>query len=274
MLHAIEGNTQLLDGGAMFGNAPKAMWSQWCPPDSLNRIPLACRSLLVQEGGKNYLFEAGVGAFFEPKMKERFGIQESEHLLIKNLAAIGIQPEDIDYVILSHLHFDHAGGILSAYGDGPTRLAFPRAQFYTGKRQWERACHPHPRDKASYIPAIQELLAASHRLTLIDDDGKSNLPSWLGFEWSEGHTPGLMLSRLQPGSEDIWFCSDLVPGTAWLHTSISMGYDRFPERVIDEKTSYLARALGVGAELFFTHDATLPRGRLGQDAKGKYIINS
>ena len=96
-LHAIEGNRQRLDGGSLFGNAPKAMWAKWHKPDALNRISMATRALLVQtDDDRNYLFEVGVGAFFEPKLRERYGVEPSEHVLLQNLEAVGVNETDID----------------------------------------------------------------------------------------------------------------------------------------------------------------------------------
>src|SRR5690606_24094769 len=114
-LTSLLGNSQRLDGGAMFGNVPKALWSRWIQPDEANRIPLACRCMLVREPGRNVLVETGIGAFFEPKYKERFGVVEDRHVLLDALAEEGLSPEDIDVVVLSHLHFDHAGGLLTAW---------------------------------------------------------------------------------------------------------------------------------------------------------------
>src|SRR5687767_3480793 len=101
-LTSIEGNWQNLDGGAMFGNAPKAMWSKWVKPDENNLIKLACRALLVQNEGKNILFVAGIGAFFEPELKKRYGIEPEEHVLLQNLGKHGLSETDIDAVVLSH----------------------------------------------------------------------------------------------------------------------------------------------------------------------------
>ena len=165
---SIEGNSQKLDGGAMFGNAPRAMWQRWIAPDEQNRIPLSCRTLLIQEESpKRYiLIETGVGAFFSPEMKERYGIQESNHCLIDNLANAGVNQENIDIVLLTHLHFDHAGGLLSEFREGEMpHLLFPNAKILVGEKQWERANDPHARDRASYVPEVMNALNTGRGLS-------------------------------------------------------------------------------------------------------------
>jgi glyoxylase-like metal-dependent hydrolase (beta-lactamase superfamily II) len=270
-LFAIEGNTQRLDGGAMFGNAPKAVWEGWAPPDEKNRITLACRALLLQTDDKrNILFETGIGAFFEPKMRDRYGVVEPDHVLLQNLKAVGLSENDIDVVVLSHLHFDHAGGMLSGFDGNPPHLLFPRARIYVGKEHWNRANHPHARDRASFVPELNQLLAASNRMVLVDSDGRSDLSPLIDFQFTDGHTVGLMLSKIHLESGPIVFCSDLIPGVPWVHLPITMGYDRFAEQLIDEKRVLLENLITEHGKLFFTHDARVACGVLKRDDKGKF----
>ena len=255
----------------MYGNAPRAVWSRWSPPDELNRIKLSCRALLLRtDDGQNLLFETGIGAFFDPKLRQRFGVTEPDHRLLANLAHVGVRPGEIDAVILSHLHFDHAGGMLSAHGDGLPRLVFPRARVYVGARHWARALDPHPRDRASFIPVLHELLAASGRLVLVGDDGATDLAPLVTFRFSDGHTPGLMMAEIALASGPLQFVADLIPGIPWVHPPITMGYDRFPELVIDEKQATLSRLASQSGKIYFTHDPDVACAAVTFDAEGRF----
>ncbi|HGY92646.1 MAG TPA: MBL fold metallo-hydrolase [Planctomycetes bacterium] len=266
------GNSQRLDGGAMFGNAPRVLWSRWCPPDDSNRIALATRALLVrEERGRNVLLETGIGAFFPPDLRKRFGVEESGHVLLDNLQALGLSDEDIDVVVLSHLHFDHAGGLLAPYEEGATpRLLFPRARFVVGRRAFDRARHPHVRDRASFIPELPGLLEESGRLELVDGERSAILGEDYRLHFSDGHTPGLMLAELDDGEGPIVFAGDLIPGSPWMHLPITMGYDRYPELLIDEKRALLEDLIQRDGRVFFTHDVDVALARVVQDEKGRF----
>ena len=256
----------------MFGNVPRALWQRWCPPDDQNRIVLACRCLLVRDdAGRTILFEAGIGAFFEPKMRERFGVVEPEHILLRSLEGLGVQPADIDVVVLSHLHFDHAGGLLTAWSEGqaPT-LVFPNARYVVGEEAWQRAVHPHARDRASFIPGLVEQIEATGRLERVTGDRSTTLGPGYSFTVSHGHTPGLLLTRVETPRGPITFMGDLVPGTPWVHLPITMGYDRYPELLIDEKQALLTQILADDGYLFYTHDPGVAASKLGRDAAGKF----
>ncbi len=270
---SVLGNSQKLDGGAMFGNAPKALWNRWIQSDEQNRIPLACRALLIQEeNGRLILCETGIGAFFDPQMKQRFGVQESEHILVQELAKIGFTPDQIDVVVLSHLHFDHAGGLLSAYEEGKAlEIIFKKATFVIGQKAWERAQNPHERDRASFIPELCPLLEQTQKIELVEDLKSKVLGDDYLFVKSDGHTPG-QLHLLIKAKQPILFCGDLIPGTPWVHLPITMGYDRFPERLIEEKKELLSTLLKQQARLFFTHDHHCAMAEFECQNSGKYAV--
>ena len=278
-LWSILGNSQKLDGGAMFGNAPRAMWEKWSPPDSDNRISLACRALLASPiQGKTVLFETGIGAFFEPRLRERYGVQEDRHVLLDSLGEAGFAHQDIDVVVLSHLHFDHAGGLLAPWAEGnPMELLFPNATYVVGAQHWQRALHPHPRDRASFIPELPGLLQASGRLEIVDGEYSHALGDRVRFSYSDGHTPGLMLAEIV-GAETadgqphggVVFCADLIPGRSWVHVPITMGYDRNAELLIDEKRAFLEDKLARNVHLFFTHDTQCALAQVTRDEKGRF----
>ena len=263
----------------MFGNAPRAMWERWIAPDERHRIPLACRCLLVREPRRNILFEAGIGAFFPPVMRDRYGVQESEHVLLRELAAHGLAPSDVDLVVLSHLHFDHAGGVLAAYdAEQRMQLVFPHARYVVGARAFERALLPHARDRASFIPELQELLRATGKLELVasppaGSDGvafSDTLGADYPLRFAEGHTPGLMMAEIPSPHGPLLYASDQIPGAPWVHLPITMGYDRFPERLIEEKEALLNDLEARGGGVFFVHDPAVAWARVARDERGRF----
>lgn len=280
LLTSIEGNQQRLDGGAMFGHAPRPLWERWAPPDERHRILLACRALLVQEPDRNILLETGIGAFMAPDQKDRYGVVEPGHVLLDSLDAVGLSHADIDVVVLSHLHFDHAGGLLTAWRKGqPPELLFPKARFVVGRDAWERALSPHDRDRASFIPELQPLLQDSGRLEIVPHPGPEvrgavARSEVLGPDWrlhlSYGHTPGLLLAEIPSDDGPIVFGGDLVPGRPWVHRSIHMGYDRYPERLLDEKVALLDGLVARHGRIFFTHDPACAMARITCDERGRY----
>ena len=270
-LCSLLGNSQQLDGGAMFGNAPQAVWSRWIAPDAQNRIPLACRCLLVKDlDGSNVLFETGIGAFFEPKLRERYGVVEDRHVLLDSLAAIGLTHEDIDVVVLSHLHFDHAGGLLAAWEAGPgpasavSQRAFRGGRGAAGSARCSRIRATAPLHPGTPAAAAGQRSPGDRRRRTFADARAA-----VRFHFSDGHTPGLML-RPRVEAAGVVFCADLIPGRPWVHVPITMGYDRYPELLIDEKREFLEDKLARNVHLFFTHDHACALAQVTRDARGRF----
>jgi glyoxylase-like metal-dependent hydrolase (beta-lactamase superfamily II) len=270
-LWSVEGNYQNIDGGSMFGNVPRTLWQKWLTPDERSRVRLSCRGLLAKDlNGKNVLFEVGIGAFFAPDMRERFGVEEDRNLLFESLAQCGLTEDDIDVVVLSHLHFDHAGGLLTDWRNGEDpELRFPRARYLVGVESWQRACKPHTRDRASFIPELPPLLENSKRLELVSGDSSATLGDAVRFHFSNGHTPGLMLSIIG-GDGGVAFCSDLIPARPWVHLPVTMGFDRYPERLVDEKAAFLSEMIRRNIRLVFTHDPDCAVATPTQDERGRF----
>ena len=276
-LTSLLGNSQRLDGGSMFGNAPRALWSRWLDYDDHNRIPLACRCLLVRDDDRVLLFETGIGAFFPPKLRQRYGVVEDRHVLLDSRAALGLSAGDIDVVVLSHLHFDHAGGALSAWSpDGPDgqptahHLVFENAIHLVSETAWQRARTPHYRDRASFVPELNALLESSGQLRVVDGSSADILGPGYRFHLSHGHTPGLLMTEIDTAEGPVLFVSDMIPGRPWVHLPITMGYDRNPELLIDEKQELLTDLVARGGRLFYTHDPDIALSGLGRDERGRF----
>jgi len=193
----------------------------------------------------------------------------------------GFEHEDIDVVVLSHLHFDHAGGLLAPWSEGRgPELLFPNATFLVGAEHWQRALNPHPRDRASFIPELPQLLQDSGRLEIVEGPYSRTLGQSVRFSFSDGHTPGLMLAEIvgpeqangQPRG-GVVFCADLIPGRSWVHVPITMGYDRNAELLIDEKRSFLEDKLARNVHLFFTHDPECALAQVTRDDKGRFDLS-
>jgi glyoxylase-like metal-dependent hydrolase (beta-lactamase superfamily II) len=176
--------------------------------------------------------------------------------------------------VLSHLHFDHAGGLLPSYEEiqrGGMRLLFPKARYVVGREAYDRAKAPHARDRASFIPGMMELLDGSGRLTIVEGATVPGLfEDRLSVRYTSGHTPGHMHVVFRGDAKTVIFAGDLIPGTAWVHVPVTMGYDRFPEQLIDEKQALYREAAPGRWLVFYTHDPEVCASEIAADAKGRY----
>ena len=262
-LDTVEAGHLWLDGGSMFGSVPKPLWSRTNPPDERNRIRLAMRCMLVRGHGRTIVVDVGMGEKFSDKLKEIYRA-EFEPSLAQSLAAIGVQPHDVTDVVLSHLHFDHAGGSTVRTPEG-LRPAFPRAKWYVQRRNWDNAHAPNLRERASYMPENYDALDEAGVLTLWQGPQEP----WPGFRvfGADGHTRGLQIIRVHGGGRTAYFVSDLIPTAAHVRIPYVMGYDMAAIETMEEKRSLLAQATRENAWIALEHDPETALGRPQQDGE-------
>lgn len=248
-----------LDGGAMFGTVPKVLWERSNPPDNKNRIPMEARALLLKSPGCNVLIDTGNGKDFVAKYGEKLGnkfaemyaMDESGPSLMKSLAAHGLKPEDIHHVILTHLHFDHAGGATTER-DGKLVPTFPKAQYYVQKGNLEAASTPNLRERASYYAANFQPLIDAGVLKMIE--GPQEILPGISTLISNGHTQAQQVVKITDGKTTVLYCGDMVPTSSHVKIPWLMGYDLHPLTLMEEKQKHLSEAADQHWYLFFEHD--------------------
>jgi glyoxylase-like metal-dependent hydrolase (beta-lactamase superfamily II) len=254
-----------LDGGAMFGIVPRPLWEKQSPPDERNRIRLAVRCLLAfdDEAGRRILVDDGIGDKWDAKHTQIYAIDRSAGGLDAGLAAAGLSRGDITDVILTHLHFDHAGGTTRRGPAGALELAFPNATYHLQRRNWQWAHSPSEKDAGSYLAEDFALLEHAGRLHLIEGEGE--LFPDLELIVSEGHTVAQQLPRFHGGSTHLTYCGDVIPTRAHVRVPWVMAYDLYPLTTIEEKKMLLAEALEDDGMLFFEHDPDVAACRLREE---------
>ena len=267
-LRVVETGRFALDGGAMFGVVPKTLWEKSNPPDERNRIALAARALLLTGGGRTILVDVGNGSKFNEKLKAMYRIDESGSNLLGSLRHLGIGPGDVTDVILTHLHFDHAGG--STVRDGTkVRPTFPRARYYVQHAHWEAATHPTERDRASFFE--EDFLPLHERGLLEFTTGEDEILPNIRFRIQNGHTTALQCPIVSDGATTLFYCADLIPVTAHLQLPWIMAYDLRPLTTLEEKRHLLKEAAEQHWILFFEHDPLMAAARVRQGDKGMVL---
>jgi glyoxylase-like metal-dependent hydrolase (beta-lactamase superfamily II) len=269
--HALEGGMQHLDGGAMFGVVPKPLWERRIPADERNRIPLALRCLLVEHDDGPVLIDTGVGNKESEKFKEIYGVQNEGRAgrtrLEDALAEVGHRPEDVRWVINTHLHFDHAGGNTFRDAGGIVAASFPRARYVVQKGELDFARHTNERTAASYLSHNFETVT----FTLLE--GEAALLPGIRCVPTPGHVPYHQSVLVESGGEQVCFLADVVPTSAHLPLPWIMGYDVEPLVTLESKRRLYARAEVEAWRLVFGHDPVVVAGRLGRDGKGFGLVD-
>ncbi len=254
-----------LDGGAMFGVIPKIMWEKKEPPDDKNRIQMVANILILSDERRKILIDTGIGDKWDEKFAIIYAIDRNRADLITSLNQHNLAPEDITDVILTHLHFDHAGG--STFFDNNKLVpTFPNARHYIQKKHWQWAQDPSERDRASFMTENFIPLKENGLIEIVE--GSFELLPNIHLIEINGHTPAQQLIRVTDGEKTLFHCGDLIPMAAHVPIPWVMSYDLYPLTTMQEKHKYLARAVHENWLLFFEHDLNVVIGSVKRTPKG------
>ncbi|HSR53512.1 MAG TPA: MBL fold metallo-hydrolase [Acidobacteriota bacterium] len=260
-----------LDGGAMFGVVPKPLWSRTTPCDDANRIRLGMNCLLVQSAQINLLIDTGCGDLFSDKEKKIYRIEREKRLSEQLADRAGLQPRDIDIVVNTHLHFDHAGGNTSRDAEKGLQPTFPKARYIVQRRELHEAEHTTERNQASYNPDNWRPLEESGQLETVE--GQSEIIPGVTVIPTPGHTLGHQSVLIESGDRQLFYIADLCPTQAHVPLPWIMGYDLFPLTTLETRKKIYPRALAEQWVVFFEHDPDRPCGWLTRD-QGRYGVEN
>jgi len=253
-----------LDGGAMFGVIPRTLWERKIAPDARNRITLAMNCLLIHAAGKRILVETGAGDKWDPKLRDIYAIEQSR--LVEGLREYDLQPEDIDIVVNTHLHFDHCGGNTFLAKD-KALPAFPNARYVVQRGEFDHAKSPNERDRASYFDLNYVPLESAGMLSLVEGDHA--VASGVDLIVVPGHTAHMQCVKLTGGGKTAFFFADLIPTTAHLPLPWIMGYDLYPMTTLENKKRWVPQVIREGWLALFGHDAKVSAAYL-RERDGKW----
>jgi len=254
-LHALNTGMFKLDGGAMFGVVPKTLWQKTNPADEYNMCTWAMRSMLIEDGNKLILIDAGIGDKQSEKFFSHYFLHGDDSLH-GNLKKLGYHADDITDVFLTHLHFDHCGGAINRVGENQFAPAFKNATFWSNEKHWQWATVPNAREKASFLSENILPIEESGQLKFIERTGKftENVFDNIDVFFADGHTESQMIPHIQYKGRTIVFMADLLPSVGHIPLPYVMGYDTRPLITLDEKGKFLKRAADENFVLFLEHD--------------------
>jgi glyoxylase-like metal-dependent hydrolase (beta-lactamase superfamily II) len=254
-----------VDGGALFGLVPRPLWERRLPPDARNRVAVVARCLVAidRHARRVLLVDTGVGERWDAEHADIYALDRAGVGLDAGLARLALSRDDVTDVLLTHLHFDHAGGITRRGAGGALELSFPRATHHLQRRAWQWAHAPSERDVAAFRPDDFELLGHSDQLHLVE--GEAELFPDVELIVSEGHAVAMQLPRFHGDGTHVTFCGDLIPTHAHLRPSWVSAYDQRPVTSVEEKKVLVAEALEDEGVLAFGHDAEMDGCRLREE---------
>ena len=255
-----------LDGGAMFGVVPKPLWSKLSPADDRNRIPMVCNLLLIEVGQHKVLVETGMGDRWDERERDRYDLHTKIDFS-NAVKEVGLYNDDITAVVLSHLHFDHAGGATRLV-DGKVVPTFPKAKYYAQRGEWDFAHNANARAKASYRPDDYEPLLAAGQLQLLDGDTEIVPGVWARL--TGGHTSHHQIITFESAGKKGVFFADLMPTRSHVSPPWVMGYDHYPLDSCDVKSRWLAEAVKENWLIVFDHEVGVPWGHVSVAAGNKF----
>ena len=258
--------TYLLDGGAMFGVVPKTLWQKRIAPNADNQIRLGLNSVVVRTGKHTVVIETGIGNKQTPKLREIFANQE---LLLESYRAAGVDPDEVDIVVNTHLHFDHCGWNTIRDKHGKIVPTFPRAKYYAPEGEWQYARRPSERDSISYIPDNYDPLVATGQMTLLK--GGEEIVPGISVQTFPGHTAHMQGVIVTSAGRTACYISDQIPTTAHIDLTWGMGFDLYPLQTIESKKQYYAKSIAEKWLTVFTHDAKMPWAFVEKDEMGKMV---
>ncbi len=263
----IHAGTFALDGGAMFGIIPKPLWEKNIPADDKNRISLALRTMLITNGKTNILVDTGIGNKWSEKEIQIYKIENWEHSLQNDLKKYGLTAENIHHVILTHLHFDHAGGALKLNNDGNIVPTFCNAKYYISRKNYQWALSPSEKDAGSYLKRDFQWLLDNNTIIIYEE----NDPLFEGISCinSDGHTIGQKMVKVD-GKRSIVFCGDVIPTQFHIPLPYIMGYDLQPLIIMEEKKRLFQQAAEENWILFLEHDPYTCAASIKKE-KEKYV---
>lgn len=266
LIHSVQTGLFKLDGGAMFGVVPKNLWQKTNPADDQNRIEMCTRALLLVSDSKKILVDTGIGYKLSEKLNSIYEVDFSEYTLEKSLSNLGFTRDDITDVILTHLHFDHAGGSTYYDEEDILRLSFRNAVYHVQKKHYEWALNPTDRDRASFFPENYKPLEEAGRLSFTN--GEQKFDEFITLIPLNGHTSHMQIVKVSDGKNTLVHLADLIPTAGHIPAPFIMGYDLFPLTTLDEKKKYLKEISDGEWMVMFEHDPHHECATIGFDGKG------